>query len=122
AIILDLDLPGINGNKVLSELKNNPAIRHIPVHIISAKERSMESIKEGAVEYITKPIDKSQLEEAFNRIENFINRKMKNLLIIEDDSNSRKAIKKLIGNGDVKCFEASSGKEALQLFNENFID
>src|SRR5690606_34503231 len=35
---------------------------------------------------------------------------------------SRKAIKKLIGNGDVKCFEASSGKEALQLFNENFID
>ncbi|MBA3900261.1 MAG: GAF domain-containing protein, partial [Bacteroidetes bacterium] len=34
AIILDLSLPGINGNIVLTELKSNPDLRHIPVHII----------------------------------------------------------------------------------------
>src|ERR1035437_5981495 len=91
AIILDMDLPGIKGHQVLHELKANPSVRHIPVHIISANERSLEPIKEGAVEYLMKPIDKRDLEETFTRIENFISRKIKNLLIIEDSENSKKA-------------------------------
>lgn len=122
AIILDMDLPGINGQKVLAELKMKPATRHIPVHIISATERRMELIKEGALEYLTKPVTKEQLEKAFARIENFTNRKLKNLLIVEDDDNSRKAIKKLIGNGDVQCFEADTGKKAMTVYKENHID
>ena len=122
AIILDMGLPGIKGRQVLHELKANPSIRHIPVHIISANDRTLEPIREGAVEYLMKPIDKNELEEAFNRIENFVNRKIKNLLIIEDNENSRKAMKILIGNGDVKCFEAGSGKEALELYEQNNID
>jgi signal transduction histidine kinase/CheY-like chemotaxis protein/CHASE3 domain sensor protein len=122
AVILDIDLPGMNGLQVLAELKNNPALRHIPVHIMSVNERTIEPIKEGAVEYLTKPVDKKQMEEAFRRIESFIERKMKNLLIIEDDANSRRAIRKLIGNGDVKSFEAGSGKEALEVFTNNHID
>lgn len=122
AIILDMELPGINGHNVLLALKANPSVRHIPVHIISANERSLEPIKEGAIEYLMKPVDKKDLEEAFNRIENFVNRKMKNLLIIEDDENSRKAMRKLIGNGDVKCFEAGTGKEALDVYQRYHID
>ncbi|EPG50895.1 response regulator [Leptospira kirschneri] len=122
AIILDLDLPGIKGQTVLNELKTDQSVRHIPVHIISANEYSLELIRGGAVEHIRKPIHKKELDEAFNRIENFINRKMKNLLIIEDDSNSRKMMLKLIGNGDVKCFEADSGKEALRIYAENYFD
>jgi CheY-like chemotaxis protein/CHASE3 domain sensor protein/putative methionine-R-sulfoxide reductase with GAF domain len=122
AIILDIDLPGINGHKVLAELKANQTVRHIPVHIVSVHERSMDSIREGAIECLTKPISKQELEDAFIRIENFVNRKMKTLLIIEDDENSRKAIRKLIGNGDVKCLEAGSGREALSIFTENHVD
>jgi len=122
AIILDMILPGINGHDVLLELKANAALRHIPVHIISAKERSLEPIKEGAIEYLMKPVAKEDLEEAFNRIEKFVNRKMKNLLIIEDNENSRKAMRILIGNGDVKCFEAATGSEALALYQQNQID
>ena len=122
AIILDLGLPGINGHTVLLELKANPSLRHIPVHIISAKELSLEPIKEGAIEYLMKPVAKEDLAEAFNRIENFVNRKIKNLLIIEDNENSRKAMRLLIGNGDVKCFEAETGKEALAQFEQNHID
>ncbi|MCW3127454.1 MAG: histidine kinase [Bacteroidetes bacterium] len=122
AIILDIDLPGIDGHQVLAELKSNPSTRHIPVHIMSVDERSMSPIKEGAIEYLTKPINKNDLEEAFNRIENFIERKMRNLLIVEDDDNSRKVIKLLIGNGDVKTFEAGSGAEALAAYEANRID
>ena len=122
AIILDIGLPGINGHSVLLELKANPTLRHIPVHIISAKERSLQPIKEGAVEFLMKPIEKKDLEKAFTRIENFVSRKIKNLLIIEDSENSRKAMRILIGNGGVKCLEAGTGKEALILFEQNHID
>ncbi|MCW3104826.1 MAG: histidine kinase [Bacteroidetes bacterium] len=122
AIILDMQLPGIDGHKVLLDLKADPSVRHIPVHIISASERSLESIKEGAVECLMKPIDKSDLDKAFNRIENFINRKIKNLLIIEDNDNARKAMRVLIGNGDVKCLEAGTGKDALAIYQQNQID
>lgn len=122
AIILDLGLPGISGHSVLHELKSNAAVRHIPVHVISANDRSLEPIREGAVEYLMKPISKNDLEEAFNRIENFVDRKIKNLLIIEDSENSRKAMRILIGNGDVHCFEAATGKEAMALYEQNHID
>ncbi|EMJ93238.1 response regulator [Leptospira alstonii] len=122
AILLDLDLPGMDGHSVLNELKTDQSIRHIPVHVISAKEHSLELIRGGAVEYIRKPVNKKRLDEAFNRIEHFISRKMKNLLIIEDDESSRKMMRKLIGNGDVKCFEADSGKEALRIYGENYFD
>ncbi|EMO61319.1 signal transduction four helix bundle sensory module [Leptospira borgpetersenii serovar Pomona str. 200901868] len=122
AILLDLDLPGMDGHAVLNELKADQSVRHIPVHIISAKEYSLKLIRDGAVEYIKKPVNKKQLDEAFNRIEHFISRKMKNLLIIEDDANSRSTTRKLIGNDDVKCFEASSGKEALSVYSEHHFD
>jgi PAS domain S-box-containing protein len=122
AIILDMLLPGINGHTVLLALKANPSLRHIPVHIISAKEPSLEPIREGAVEYLMKPVAKDDLEEAFNRIENFVSRKIKNLLIIEDDENSRKAMRILIGNGDVKCYEAATGSEALAQYKKHHFD
>lgn len=122
AIILDIDLPGINGHQVLAELKADPTVRHIPVHIISVNERSLKPIKEGAVEYLMKPVGKKELEDAFSRMQDFINRKMKNLLIIEDDANSRRAMCKLIGNGDVKCFEAGTAKEALTMYKDTHFD
>jgi CheY-like chemotaxis protein len=122
AIILDLSLPGIDGNMVLAELKTNPGLRHIPVHIISGREKSMELIKEGAVEYLSKPVDKEQIDEAFNKIESFISRKMKNLLIIEDDATFRKAMKKLIGTEDINIMEAGTGEEALKILGSEYVD
>jgi CheY-like chemotaxis protein len=122
AIILDMGLPGINGNTVLIELKANYSTKHIPVHIISASDRSLKPIKEGTLEYLTKPVSKKQLDEAFSRIESYISKKIKNLLIIEDNENSRKAMQILIGNNDVQCFEAGTGKDALAIYLENHID
>lgn len=122
AIILDIDLPGINGHAVLKELKSDPSLRHIPVHIMSVNERTLDPIRSGAVEYLTKPVTKDQLDDAFGRIEDLVSRKMKNLLVIEDNQDLRKAIVKLIGNGDVKSFEAGTGKEALEVFGKETID
>lgn len=122
AIILDMGLPGMNGQQVLTELKANPSVRHIPVHIISANDESTEAIREGAIECLVKPIDKKDMEEALNRIEYHISRKIGNVLLVEDNENARKALRILIGKEDVHCFEAESGKRALEIYQQNRID
>ena len=122
AILLDIELPGMDGHMVLKELKGNPDLRHIPVHVISSNEKTLDPIRSGAIEYITKPVSKERLDEAFGRMENFINKKLKTLLVIEDNDVMRKSIVKLIGNGDVVCVEAATAKEALEKFREDSID
>ena len=122
AIILDLNLPGINGFKVIDMLKENPLLRHIPVHIISAYKKSIEAFQKGAVNYIEKPLTKVELETAFKEIEIFIEKKIKNLLIINDDSNIRQRIIDVIEGDDLKIFEALNGEEALKKIKSNEID
>ncbi len=113
AIILDIRLPGIEGWGVLEALKNNPKTRHIPVHIMSIDDVSIDAMKKGAIGYITKPVDQQQLDEAFTTIENLISKKIKDLLVVEDDGIVKNNIVELIGNGDVKIKAISSGKEAI---------
>jgi len=64
----------------------------------------------------------STLQATFDKIENFINKKLKKLLIIEDNKQQNKAIRELIGNGDVKCFSAFSGAEAYDMMNKEAFD
>jgi signal transduction histidine kinase/CheY-like chemotaxis protein/CHASE3 domain sensor protein len=122
AILLDMDLPGMDGHAVLREIKGDPHLRHIPVHILSVLERSMDPLHSGAVEYLTKPVDQEQLDSAFARLEDMVHRKMKNLLIVEDDEAQRLAIRTLIGNGDVKCLEAGSAAEGLAILRNQPVD
>lgn len=115
AILLDLLLPGIDGWTVLSMLKDQTSTRHIPVHVISAIEgASVDALNRGAIGYLEKPVSRDGLNKAFTRIEDIFSRKIKNLLVVEDDQITRKNIVKLIGNGDVHIDETATGKETLE--------
>jgi len=122
AIILDMKLPVMDGAEVLKQLKNDPNLRHVPVQIISGFDRRKEGMELGAFDYMRKPVSKEDLRGAFDKIENFVNRKLKRLLIIEDNENHNNAIRELIGNGDVKCYSAFSGKEAFDMMNRDNYD
>lgn len=122
AIILDIKLPGINGLDVLKNLKNNPKTRHIPVHMMSAYEGDIDSMQLGAIGYLPKPADPDSLDKTFSNIESFIKRKMKNLLIIEDDDNMRKSIKVLISGKDLITHEVNTGKKAVEILKSKTID
>jgi adenylate cyclase len=59
-ILLDLMMPDINGFEVLRRLKDDPAVRHIPVIMISALDEIdsiVRCIEAGAEDYIPKPFD-----------------------------------------------------------------
>jgi CheY-like chemotaxis protein len=113
AIILDIKLPDINGLSVLEALKEDSEIRHIPVHIMSVEEASLDAFRKGAVGFLNKPARKEEIEAAFHKLEEVIEKDIKDLLIVEDDAAMRKAIRHLIGNGDVRISEADSGKSAV---------
>lgn len=122
AIILDIGLPDIDGWTVMEKLKDNPDTRHIPVHFMSASDRTMEALRMGAIGFVTKPVSMEGLEVAFTKIENIISKSIKNLLVVEDDEIQRKSIIELIGNSDVRTTAIESGKQAFELLKTNSFD
>jgi two-component system, chemotaxis family, response regulator Rcp1 len=73
-ILLDLNLPRMDGREVLAEIKRDPELRPIPVIILttSAAERDvLESYKHAANAYITKPVDLDEFVSAVRSIEEF---------------------------------------------------
>ncbi len=122
AIILDIELPGMDGWSVMTRLKEGASTRHIPVHFISASDRHIEARKMGAVGFLTKPVSISMLNDAFEKIEYVISRDIKEVLVVEDDPRQRKAILELIGNGNVHITEAKTGGEALEAVKSRVYD
>jgi HAMP domain-containing protein/CheY-like chemotaxis protein/GAF domain-containing protein len=123
AITLDIALPDMEGWTVLDRLKHDKGTRHIPVHIISADEESSRGLKLGAFAQVQKPVTKEGLDEAFSKIQGFLERKNKSLLVIEDNEDQRKAITELIGGeGDVEITGVSSGEQALDVLRQRRFD
>jgi HAMP domain-containing protein/signal transduction histidine kinase/DNA-binding response OmpR family regulator len=122
AITLDIRLPDFDGWRVLDRLKVDLATRHIPVQIITVDENTEPQLTQGALGYLVKSENKDSLQGAFSDLKNFVDRPMKNLLLIEDDEVQQMNIRELIGNGDVKTTVVSSGKEALNALHSGKFD
>ncbi|WP_313997647.1 response regulator [uncultured Paenibacillus sp.] len=114
AILLDIQLPVMDGWSVLNQLKHHSDTRHIPVHVISVVDDIQQGLSMGALAYIKKPSSKDKLEDVFTQIESFIERDMKRLLVVEDDPAQRTSIVELIGHDDVLITAVSTGKDALK--------
>lgn len=122
AIILDMKLPVLDGSEVLRLLKNDPELRHVPVQIISGYDRRKEGLELGAFDFIRKPLTHQAVQGAFDRMEDFMSRKLKKLLVVEDNKQQNHAIRELIGNGDIKSFSAYTGQEAYKMLQEEKFD
>jgi signal transduction histidine kinase/DNA-binding response OmpR family regulator len=114
AIILDVGLPKLNGWNVMEKLKENSKTRHIPVHFMSAADQSQDAKQMGAIGYLLKPVSIGQLSEAFTKIEQFIAKTMKNLLVVVDDSQRQRKILELVGNEGIETTRAFTKKDALR--------
>jgi len=122
AITLDIELPGMDGWSVLDRLKHNRATRHIPVHILSVHDERQRGLKMGAIAYQNKPVTPEQVGEALSRIDSFVQRGVKSLLLIEDDKVAQQSIIELIGNGDVETSVVGTAQEAIAQLQEKHFD
>jgi two-component system sensor histidine kinase BarA len=68
AVTLDLEMPDADGWSVLSEIKNDPALRNTPVIVISILDERTRGLGLGAYEFLTKPLERSRLLSAIKRI------------------------------------------------------
>jgi CheY-like chemotaxis protein len=123
AIVLDMDLPVMDGWTLLDHLKHHPATRHIPVHIVSASDSGSGALRNGAVAFLQKPLEKEQLDGMLEEISSFIDRGVRSLLVVEDDDDQRNAIVELVGSGDdVEVTAVGSSDEALELLAQRQFD
>ena len=72
--------------------------RHIPVHVISVTDDPHRGMRLGAKTFWAKPSERDTLDEAFAAISEFNDRKLRTLLIVEDDDVQRGTLVELIGD------------------------
>jgi CheY-like chemotaxis protein/signal transduction histidine kinase/CHASE3 domain sensor protein len=122
AVLLDIRLPDSSGLSVLQQLKDNPATRHIPVHIVSSMENGGEALHLGAIGYALKPTSREQLEEVFRKLQEKSSQKIKRVLLVEDDERQRESVVQLIADTDVEIKAVGMGGDALALLKEQIFD
>ncbi len=122
AVSLDVFLPDMLGWTVLSQLKQDPATRHIPVQIVTMDEDRQHGLARGAFSFITKPTTKEGLEGALTRIKDFTKPRRKQLLVIEDNAAERLSITELLGHDDIDIVSVDTGAAALQILTEEPFD
>jgi CheY-like chemotaxis protein len=69
-VLLDINMPRMNGFEVLGELKATPALKHIPVVMLTTSGREEDMVKSyriGAASYLTKPIGFESFRELLTR-------------------------------------------------------
>ena len=73
-ILLDLNLPGTDGREVLTEIKRDESLRHIPVIVLTTSndDRDVEACyRAGANSYIQKPVDMEGFLRAIERLKGY---------------------------------------------------
>jgi len=122
AISLDINMPDMNGWKVLDRLKNDLNFRHIPVYVISGEEDRDVGLKRGARNCFQKPLKEQAIKNLFEDILYLSNKKIKDILIVEEDEKDSSEITKIIGGNDVNIVTAKTAKEAISLLGKNRFD
>jgi len=123
AITLDVKLPDASGWRILDLFKNDINFRHIPVHLISGEENYLLAMQRGARSFHLKPLSTEALSTLFTDITQYNDRKVKKLLVVEDNELDSSQIAKILDNGELVTIEITdSGLKALELIKENKYD
>ena len=100
-ILLDINMPEMNGYEVCQHLKADECLRRIPVIFISALNENLDKVKAfaiGGVDYLTKPF---QMEELHARVETHL--KLRRLQIELEETNARLAMANARMSRDLKA-------------------
>ena len=70
-VLLDIKLPGIDGLEVLRRIKSDPALRSIPVVMLTSSREDQDLVESyglGANAYVVKPVDFREFVEAVKQV------------------------------------------------------
>jgi signal transduction histidine kinase/DNA-binding response OmpR family regulator len=122
AILLDIQLPIMNGWMIMEALKTNSQTKHIPVHIMSSMQAKKESMLKGAVDFINKPFAIENMNLIFEKIESALNKYPKKVLIVEENAKHASALSYFLGNFDISTEIKNSIEESTKTLQNNDVD
>jgi CheY-like chemotaxis protein/signal transduction histidine kinase/HAMP domain-containing protein len=122
AVSLDVFLPDMLGWTVLSQLKQNPATRHIPVQIVTLDEDRQHGLARGAFAFVTKPTTTEGLEAALARLKEYSKPRRKRLLVVDDNPAEQLSVRELLAHDDVEIVGAETGAAALEILRSSAVD
>ncbi|HYZ64530.1 MAG TPA: response regulator, partial [Acetobacteraceae bacterium] len=122
AVSLDVFLPDMLGWTVLSQLKQDPATRHIPVQIVTLDEDRQHGLARGAFAFLNKPTTTEGLEAALDRIRDYAKPRRKRLLVVEDNPAEQLGVTELLRHDDIDIDAVATGREALDYLREKSAD
>jgi CheY-like chemotaxis protein len=113
AITLDVVMPDMDGWSVLRAFKADPVLRHIPVIMLTMMDDRSRGYSLGAVDYLTKPVDREQLRKTLSRYHR--DGKSSTVMLVEDDLKTRDMMARTLEKDGWNVSEAGNGREALDL-------
>lgn len=113
AITLDVMMPRMDGWEVLRTLKADPELHNIPVIMLSMIDDRTRGYSLGAVDYLTKPVNRELLQKTLSRY--YCTDGNCPVLLVEDDVETREIMAHALEKSGWKVFEASNGQEALDM-------
>ena len=109
-VLLDVNLPGISGWEVLSELKLSERTVDIPVVMLTVEMQQEVGHSLGAVDYLHKPVQGDQLGRAILR---HVRDAPARVLVVEDDEPTRELVRRTLESSGHTVLEAEHGRAAL---------
>jgi signal transduction histidine kinase/CheY-like chemotaxis protein len=117
AITLDIMMPEMDGWSVLRALKADPNLRTIPVVMLTMIDDRTRGYSLGAVDYLTKPVDRELLNKALSRYY-CAEEDICPVLLVEDDIETREVMARALGKAGWTVSGAGNGQEALDIMPE----
>jgi signal transduction histidine kinase/DNA-binding response OmpR family regulator/HAMP domain-containing protein len=111
AITLDIIMPGADGWAVLRQIKADPAIRDIPVLVISIVDHKDRGYQLGAFDYVLKPLERDAILDALGRIQ----RKRGLILVVDDDPTVADLVRQLLEGELYRVADAADAERGLEL-------
>ncbi len=117
AITLDVMMPQMDGWSVLTTLKADPELSHIPVIMLTMLHERAIALSLGASGYITKPVDWNQLSAVLKRHSR--HGAEVRVLIVDDDPEMRRMTRRMLERMGLEIGEAADGAQALAWLESN---
>jgi len=115
AITLDVIMPGKDGWQIIQELKSDPETRDIPIIVCSIMSEADKGLSMGVADYLVKPVTEQELLDALIRLEQ--PGAIGHVLIVDDNPDDRKLLRRILEDAGYKVQEAPGGAEAISIIH-----
>ncbi len=110
-VLLDIEMPNVDGWQMLQSLRADPVLSDIPVIMISVLHERSVGFAMGADDYLVKPIDRAELKRVLERFNGRSGRAR--VLLVDDDPETRGWMAALLAREGWSTVMAVDGQDAI---------